>query len=104
MIGALNETVTLLARNATPDGGGGAAYDWAETASVPAGVEDLRSAVERAATRELRLSRRRFTIRRRAGLTHDARLVHDGTPFRVLSIRTLRKNPDYLEIDGEEIS
>lgn len=103
MIGKLDDTVTLLARDTTPDGGGGFDSDWREIARVPAAVEHRPSTRDRSGLRERGIYRKRITIRARDGLTHDTRLMLDGIAYRLRSIRLTGAQDQFHLLDAEEI-
>ncbi|GGD09164.1 head-tail adaptor protein [Aquisalinus flavus] len=103
MIGTLTEQVTLLTRQRTPDGGGGAAISWTEGDRLPAQVESLSSRRDTTAERDIGLMRLRITLRHRADIGHGTRLAHDGRTFRITSLQRTGKAREWLQLDAEEV-
>lgn len=103
MIGTLTEQVTLLTRQRTPDGGGGAVLTWAEGDTLPAQVESLSSRRDTTGERDIGLLRLRITLRHRADIGHDTRLSHAGRTFRITSIQRTGEGREWLQLDAEEV-
>ena len=103
MIGKLTDRITLLTRQRTPDGGGGAAISWTQGDTLPAQVESQSSGRNTTGERDIGLFRLRITMRHRADIGHDTRLVHDGRTFRITSIQRTRERSEWLQLDCEEV-
>ena len=101
-LGEMRERVTLQAPVRTPDGAGGADIAWDAGATVWAKVEarggDERAAGERLAAR----ARLRVTIRYRAGVTAEMRLLWNGRALGITGLRDPDGRKRFLVLDCEE--
>lgn len=102
-IGRLRHRVTIQAETATTDAGGGYASAWADVATVWARLEAMEG-------RELVLggvirgdASHRVTMRYRAGVTPDNRIVYDGRVFDVVSVANLEERDEALRIMCREV-
>ncbi len=101
-IGSLRERVTLQSPLRTPDGAGGAEVSWTAGATLWAKVETRGGGEAFASERLAAHARFRVTIRHRAGVTAEMRLLWGG---RALAISALG-DPDgrrrFLVLDCRE--
>lgn len=99
--GDLDQRVTIQAQARTDDGAGGAAVAWADIARVWAKVQPL-SGKERLEAQQLEAPvMYRVTIRNRADVTADMRILWRGKAMNIRVIPEAGPRPIYLTLDCE---
>jgi SPP1 family predicted phage head-tail adaptor len=94
--GALKSELSLQAVSLTPDGMGGHAETWTETAVVFALVEPLTQASRYGADQTLETLTHRVTLRRRDGLASGMRFVKQGRVFDIVTVHDPDESGRYL--------
>jgi head-tail adaptor len=96
--GALSERVALERRVRAADGAGGFVESWVSVETLWAGLELVRPGPEVEAERLRRAGRYRVTLRDRADLTFDVRLVWRGVVLGVLGVTRDPARPGFAEV------
>lgn len=104
MIARLRQRVTIEQLADTEDGRGGYAVDWTTVATnVWARIEPLKPSERLEAGSRAETITHRITMRYRAGLTGQMRIVHRGTPYNIVGPPVnADERQRYLTLDVEE--
>lgn len=94
--GALKSELSLQAASLVPDGMGGHAETWTETAVVFAQVEPLAQASRYGADQTLETLTHRVTLRRRDGVASGMRFVKQGRVFDIVTVHDPDESGRYL--------
>lgn len=100
--GMLRTELALQTTALTPDGMGGSAETWTETAIVFAHVEPAGAADFRRANRHVQETTHRVTIRYREGIEAGMRFVRNNRIFRIVTVIDPDETGRYLVCNTKE--
>ncbi|MEJ8573126.1 phage head closure protein [Microbaculum marinum] len=101
-IGRLRHRVRLQAPVDSDDGAGGTTRSWSDVATLWGRIEPVRATERTAAGRIEAAARHRLTIRWRADVTHDMRVVFGTRVFSILGLTDVEARHRFLVCDCEE--
>jgi SPP1 family predicted phage head-tail adaptor len=102
--GELDQRITFQERVDTPDGYGGSTFTWADIPELSSVWAHIRVSGGRESVEYQRVNAETvylFVIRNRSDLQASYRLMWEGEPFSIKSVKKPKSRALYLEIDGE---
>ncbi len=96
--GSLRERITIQTKSVTRSAIGEEVVSWSDVATVPAKVEPIRGHEFFAAAQMQDASDHRVTIRYRAGVTREMRIVWRGAPLDIVSVIDVNARREGLEM------
>ncbi len=101
--GELRTELALEACSTVPDGLGGFAGTWTETATLFAGIEPVSADSAFGADQTLESVTHRITLRRRDGVTSGMRFTRKGRAFDILTVHDPDEGGRYLVCKVREV-
>lgn len=102
--GELDQRITFQERQSVPDGFGGSIDTWVDIASLSSVWAHVRPLSGREVTEYDRVNAETkylFVIRNRSDLLEKYRILWDGEPFNISTIKKPKSRALYIEIEGE---
>lgn len=102
--GELDQRITFQERQRVPDGMGGSTDTWVNISPTPSVWAHARTKGGREVTQYDRVNAEAsylFVIRNRSDILESYRILWDGEPFNIISVKKPKGRSLYLEIDAE---
>lgn len=102
--GELDQRITFQKRISTQDGYGGSTFEWQNIAALASVWAHVRVGSGREVTEYDRVNAELnyvFVIRNRSGIDAAHRILWDGEPFSIKSVKKQKSRAMYMEIEGE---